>query len=426
MSRNYILTAFTSKLLKGVTTNNRYFNVKAPKLSVETPQATIFKNVIKTSDYLILEKNTKETYKYPLVWLRDNCQCSSCFHENSSSRTIDWEKFSVDQELVGVERDEDCGKVVLVWADGHKSSFEEQWLLDRNFTEGNREEYLSSHYRPPKLPLWGKHDFNQILKRFEYDDVINTDRGLFEWLDTLSRVGIAILCGTPLTPKECRRLADRVGFIRKTHYGEEFEVIAKEGTSNVAYLSSALQLHTDLPYYEYKPGVNLLHCLVQSTSKGGHNQITDGFYVAEQMKQKFPAYFKMLSETLVNWSDIGQENGNKFHSVFRAPVIMLDHDRKFARINHSVPQRDSFFTIPAEEVQVWYQAMQKFVQILHEETVVFKTQPGDILTFDNIRLIHGRTGYTDESSNTRHLIGSYLDWDEIYSRLRVLRKDLKS
>ena len=38
---------------------------------------------------------------------------------------------------------------------------------------------------------------------------------------------------------------------------ETFEVIAKPGTSNVAYLSGPLQLHTDLPYYEYKPGVSI-------------------------------------------------------------------------------------------------------------------------------------------------------------------------
>lgn len=40
-------------------------------------------------------------------------------------------------------------------------------------------------------------------------------------------------------------------------YRELFSVKAKPGTSNVAYLSGPLQLHTDLPYYEYKPGVGL-------------------------------------------------------------------------------------------------------------------------------------------------------------------------
>lgn len=418
MSRNTMLKAISSSFFK----NPRYFTTKVSQKLVKSHE-NLVKNVTHTRDFLILEKNTKESFKYPLVWLRDNCQCESCFHKHSHSRTINWETFDLDQHLVEVTHSDEG--LVLRWNDGHKSIFHEKWLLERNFSEENRKKYLSEDYRPLKTPFWGKHDFDLILKRFNYNEVINSDEGLFNWLDTLSRVGIGILTDTPLNRTECRKLANRVGFIRKTHYGEEFEVIAKEGTSNVAYLSSALQLHTDLPYYEYKPGVNLLHCLVQSKSEGGHNQITDGFYVASLMQKHFPEYFKILSETLVNWSDIGEENGNKFHSVYRAPVITLNKDKTFARINHSVPQRDSVFSIPVEDVQTWYLAMKKFVEIVHEETVTFKTKPGEILTFDNIRLIHGRTGYTDDGCNTRHLIGSYLDWDEIYSRLRVLRKELK-
>lgn len=126
---------------------------------------------------------------------------------------------------------------------------------------------------------------------------------------------------TPLTEQECRRLANRVGFIRRTHYGEEFVVKAKDDTSNVAYLSTPLQLHTDLPYYEYKPGVNLLHCLVQTTSPGAFNLLTDGFYVANEMKQKYSDFYRILTQTLVDWCDVGNENGNYFHSLYRAPVI---------------------------------------------------------------------------------------------------------
>lgn len=51
---------------------------------------------------------------------------------------------------------------------------------------------------------------------------------------------------------------------------------------------------------------------------------------------------------------------------------------------------------------------------------LFSFRLGDILTFDNTRCLHGRTEYTDQGNNVRHLIGAYLDWDEIYSRLRVL------
>lgn len=97
---------------------------------------------------------------------------------------------------------------------------------------------------------------------------------------------------------------------------------AKEGTSNVAYLSTPLQMHTDLPYYDYKPGCNLLHCLVQSSNPtGGENLIADGFYVAEQLRQHHPDDFRLLSETLVDWSDLGADEAGTFHSIYRAPVI---------------------------------------------------------------------------------------------------------
>lgn len=45
---------------------------------------------------------TEEHLKYPLLWLRDNCQCSECFHKGSSSRVLDWCKFDVDVKPVKV------------------------------------------------------------------------------------------------------------------------------------------------------------------------------------------------------------------------------------------------------------------------------------------------------------------------------------
>lgn len=45
---------------------------------------------------------------------------------------------------------------------------------------------------------------------------------------------------------------------------------------------------------------------------------------------------------------------------------------------------------------------------------------GEVLIFDNWRLLHGREGF-DPSKGHRHLEGCYIDWDEVYSRIRVLR-----
>lgn len=49
--------------------------------------------------------------------------------------------------------------------------------------------------------------------------------------------------------------------------------------------------------------------------------LADGFWVAEKMKLDWERYFEILSKTLVDWCDVGEENGQKFYSVHRAPVI---------------------------------------------------------------------------------------------------------
>uniref|UniRef100_A0A182Y3J0 Uncharacterized protein n=1 Tax=Anopheles stephensi TaxID=30069 RepID=A0A182Y3J0_ANOST len=395
--------------------------------SSTSPRRQISEATVDTNRARVVLRVDTARYEFPVVWLRDNCQCERCFHGGSSSRVLDWERFDVDRVKVMQVRVVDSGRSLeLVWGneeseEGHRSVYGLEWLLKRSFKEEDTERYLKEWYRPEPI-VWGVDGFGEVLREFSFDEVLRDDGALRQWIEALIAYGVVMIKGAPLTENECRRLADRVGFIRKTHYGEEFIVKAKEGTSNVAYLSTPLQMHTDLPYYDYKPGCNLLHCLVQSNNRvGGENLIADGFYVAEQLRHHYPDDFRLLSETLVDWSDLGSDEAGSFHSIYRAPVICIGRDGRLERINHSVPQRDSHFSVPIDRVEPWYRAMQRFVTILHREAVSFKTAPGDILTFSNVRMVHGRTGYTDTAANTRHIVGAYLDWDEIYSKLRVLK-----
>lgn len=231
-------------------------------------------------------------------------------------------------------------RLKITWNDDHTSDFDLGWLKARSFNSEDREKYLRQIYRPPPR-LWSKSEFNDCIESFDFDDIFRTKEGanmffnfisrkqfahslsagLRSWLYSLSVNGCAFIRNAPAAEDSCRRIADLVGFIKKTHYGEEFIVQAKEGTSNVAYLSAPLQIHTDLPYYEYKPGINLLHCLVQSNSLGAFNLLVDGFHVACRLKNEYPDFYRILTTTLVNWSDYGNEDGHVFRKVYRAPVI---------------------------------------------------------------------------------------------------------
>lgn len=62
-------------------------------------------------------------------------------------------------------------------------------------------------------------EFDKILQYFDYNEVLESDKALHDWLDCLSKYGIAILKNTPLEKDQNRKLASRVAFIKNTHYG---------------------------------------------------------------------------------------------------------------------------------------------------------------------------------------------------------------
>lgn len=103
----------------------------------------------------------------------------------------------------------------------------------------------------------------------------------------------------------------------------------------------------------------------------------------------------------------------------------MDSEGNYTRIHHSIPQRDSHFSIDADQVHKWYEANALFVRMLYEHCISFKTEPGDVISFNNLRLLHGRTGYDDTEQNVRHIIGGFVDWDIIYSKMRVLKRALE-
>lgn len=374
------------------------------------------------NEYLKLDIQGKDL-KFPYVWLRDNCQCEQCFHESAKSRILDWTKFDLNVKPKDVVKGENS--VQISWTDGHTSEYRLNWLKFRSFTEENQRRYNEILYKPAKI-TWNKDTFNEAFTKQDYNEILISDEALYNWLHNLSVYGVALIQNTPHSETAIDAIIKKIGFTKQTHYGVKFVVQAVPNTSNVAYLSSNLQMHTDLPYYEYGPGVNLLHCLIQTERAGGDNALSDCHYIANYMKEHHPDEYKILTETEVEWSDVGTEDGHEFFKLHRAPVICLDSHGEISRINFSIPQRGSHFPGPLEKVVPWYKAHGLFFELNRRFAAKFKTKAGDILVFNNIRLLHGRNAYEDSGNNVRKLIGAYVDWDEIYSRLRCLTVKLKS
>lgn len=357
---------------------------------------------------------------YPAVWLRDNCQCPDCYLDSAKARKLLIEALDVNIAIKDLTFDRK--KVYITWPDEHYSQFEADWLKKRCFSQQAREK-LQGELFLPECQYWGS---ELQLPTLDFEDVLTDDEHAYKWLSSLKKVGIVRLTGASDKRGEVLKLGKRIGFLYLTFYGHTWQVQDKIDANNVAYTTGKLSFHTDYPALHHPPGVQLLHCIKQTVT-GGDSEIVDGFNVCQKLKEKNPRAFQILSSTFVDFTDIGVDYCD-FSVQSKHKIIELDDKGQVTRINFNNATRDTVFDVPVERVQPFYAALKEFVDLMNckESKFTFKMNPGDVITFDNWRLLHGRRSYEAGTEISRHLEGAYADWDVVMSRLRILRQSLQN
>ncbi|XP_042873993.1 gamma-butyrobetaine dioxygenase-like isoform X1 [Penaeus japonicus] len=360
------------------------------------------------------------SHDFPCCWLRDNCQCDVCYDHKSFTRRLvldDWDQddYPVHVEVVAPE-------VRLKWKSGHQSHFHGRWLQDHAFTSSSREKQRT--FVALGKDLWGP-GFN--LDVFEFEELMEDEVTLFKWLVSLEKKGITLIKNTPKEPKACFNIVKKVGFVKPTHYGIHYPIRNKAGANSLAYTDSKLGMHNDLPYYHYVPGIIFLHCLTQFEGAGGENDLADGFYVANHLRQHHPQQYRLLAETPVYFWNKGSalvaQETTQFHKLLNIPLIVEDRDGRVVRVNNS-QLRDSHLDLPPEKVTPWYRALRLYNETMERLSIRLKLNDGETLVMDNTRLLHGRTAY-EGGKGERYMDQTYLDWDEALSKRRVLQERLQ-
>ena len=373
------------------------------------------KKLEKNSTYLKVLWSDGEESKFNYLWLRDNCPTA---HDKDSNHRM-FNILNVSKEInpknYNINKD---GKLEIEWSEGnHTSYFDLNWLRDNCYTIKNKKKYISPY------KLWDnslKDDFKSIC--VEHDEIMESTDGLIKWLELLHHTGIAIVKNAPIKEKSGFTVLNRISHTRETFFKTPFEVINIPKPNNSAYTAHALRNHMDLPWFENPPGYQFLHCLINS-AEGGESSAVDGFAVAEYLKHNNNEIFNTLTEVYLKFrdKDYTQEN----HRGFHAPAIGLTKDNDYHDIRFSVATMDALDCHPDIMDKV-YKAHHEFGNLLHSDKfqINFRMEPGDIFSFNNRRVLHGRTAF-DPNSGHRHLQGYYMDRDEIIGRLNYLKK-LKS
>lgn len=368
--------------------------------------------------------NNNSVNRYPFAFLRDNCRCPECFHESSNQRRFD-PVDNLDLNILPgrLEVTQNGQELIIIWPDGHVSAFKSEWLYSRKLTEDDES---NKDLNRKGVEFWDAKKLQGNIPRNNFREVMEDDRALFNWLNSMHRFGIALVCNTPLEVGQVDKLCQRVGHPKSTHYGHNFEVKAKFGPSNLAYTSDRLPLHMDLPFYDYPPGVQLLHCIEQATGSGGANQFVDGFHVSKLLKGMDPKKFHLLSSTRLHFFDVGKDAFGDFDMKFARLTIELDENRQLFRFIYNNHVRDSIMNVSPERAVELYEAYVTLGKLMRDPAnqIEYKMIPGDIVTFNNCRVMHGRSEFALTEQGSRFLSGIYMDWDIVNSRLRALSTKL--
>ena len=364
------------------------------------------------SEELVITWENASISRLQAIWLRDHCQMPESRNPDNGQRLLNITDIAPDIAIKRVELEGDR-LVVEFSPDEHRSEFALDWLYQNCYCLNQQYDDRSE---TSKI-LWNEASFGQALPRCGYRSFCEQPRSKLAALQAVRDYGFVLLDSVPCESGQILKVINEFGYVRETNYGPMFEVVTRVDPNNLAYTNLGLGCHLDNPYRDPVPGLQLLHCLDSST-EGGESILQDGFMAARVLREENPDHFAILSQHWINFrfrdSDADLQS--------RVPLIEVNDREEVIKVRFNNRSIDTI-KLPPDDIKRFYPAYRHYAEILERQElqVVFKLQPGELMLFDNTRVLHARKAYS--ASGSRHLQGAYSDLDGLYSSLRMLESN---
>lgn len=364
---------------------------------------------------LNVEWSDGRTSRFPYIWLRHACffpiQGRPEQQDDATPLLPEWP----DEPMVG-SHDWNKDLVTISWShDGSTTTHELSELRRNCISEEGRAE------RSPPTVSWDGKEASEFIW-FTARSVEHPDSRLSVFEHLLTH-GIALLRDCPTDRETLFGIADRFGPVRRTHFGEVFDIRSTPndnrgtGESIGATACNTQAPHMDESFRHGQPGISFFHCLKAHPKGQGASVFLDGFKAAERLREADPHSFDLLATTPMMFR--AERNvEERFRSWKR--MIATDHDG----IVRGISVSDRTFpplNLPEEKIAAAYRAIRAFHEQLANPDLMYKRvlQPGEMVIFDNHRVLHARMAF-DPMAGERHLQQLSVDREEFHNLMRQL------
>ncbi len=195
-------------------------------------------------------------------------------------------------------------------------------------------------------------------------------------------------------------------------------------------------------YFENPPRYQALHCL-RNRVEGGSSYFVDSFAAARDLYATDREAWTNLRNTLMPF--VYDNDG--YHYFYRHRTIECQSETRIpgtsepriTAINYSPPFQGRWNMAHADrwatpDTEATPRSINAFEKLLDREEgrYEFTMREGDVVLFDNRRVLHARRSFKDreggqdlkEGEATRWLKGCYMDGDVVRNKMRVLTRSL--
>ncbi len=345
------------------------------------------------------------------LWLRDCCYCEKCGDSYSSKRYLMPSDIPLDIRARDAAAGAD-GFISITWDnDGHVSSYDPAWLRRHCYDESAR----ASRFHEPAL--WDS-AIGEALPEVSFEAAQKDDHARLDLYRKLRDYGFVVVTGGPRVAGDIEAVANLIGDLGESAYTRIFDLTPSSRVSTMGNTSKAVPPHTDEAFRYAPPGINILGC-VRPAADGGDTVLVDGFFAAESLRR----FDESMYELLCSYNQVfNRIHPGKLDQRSRSRMIERDDRGRVVGIRFHTRAAGPL-DLPADRVKPYYAAHRRFCELVSapENQLCFRLETGDSVMFDNHRVLHARTEFSD---GQRHLQICNVARETYHERLRLLAASL--